>query len=331
MQVAQQLRQRGQVEDVAQALAVGLEDDREAGMVAGDLEQALRLQPLLPERRALARVGARDQQRAGGVLAEAGAEQGGAGELGDDQVLELVGLDQDEVGGRRLVGVGEVDDDPVVGPDRVGLEVALGADLLAQRQAPGGVDAAAVGREDAEAPVADLVAEALDDDRLVGGHDPGRGLLLAQVGDEVLGGAAVEVALGGQLRRVLGDRLAGEGADRPAELGRAADPVALPEGDGAGRAGRGGDDDAVAGDLLDPPGGRPEQEGLAGAGLVDHLLVELADPAAVRQVDAVQAAVGDRAGVGDDELAGAFAAVDPCPAARSQTIRGRSSAKRSEG
>ena len=208
--------QRGQVEDVAQALAVGLEDDREAGEVARDLEQALRLQPLLPERRALAGVGARDQQRAGGVLAEAGAEQRRAGELGDDQVLELVGLDQDQVGGRRLVGVGEVDDDPVVGPDRVGLELALGADLRRQRQPPGGVDAAAVGREDAEAPVADLVAEALDDDRLVGGDDAGRRLLLAQVGDEVLGGAAVEVVLGGQLGRLARDRLAGEGADRPA-------------------------------------------------------------------------------------------------------------------
>ena len=54
---------------------------------------------------------------------------------------------------------------------------------------------------------------------------------------------------------------------------------------------------------------RAEQEGLARAGLVDHLLVELADPAAVGQVDAVEAAVGDRAGVGDDQLAGAFAAV----------------------
>ena len=201
MQVAKQVRQRGQVEDVAQALAVGLEDDREARVLAGDLEQALCLQSLLPERRALARVGARDQQRAGGVLAEAGAEQGGAGELADDQVLELVGLDQDEVGGRRLVGVGQMDDDPVVGPDRVGLEVALGADLGRQRQAPGGVHATAEGREDAEAPVADLIAEALDDDRLVGGHDPGRRLLLAQVGDEVLGGERVEVALGGQLRR----------------------------------------------------------------------------------------------------------------------------------
>ena len=242
-------------------------------------------------------------------LAEVGAEEGAAGELADDQVLQLVGVDHHQVGGRRLVGVGEVDDDAVVGPDRVGLELALLADLLAEGEAPGGVHAAAEGREDAEAPVADLVAEALDDDRLVGGDDAGRGLLLAQVGDEVLGGAAVEVVLGGQLGRVAADRLAGEGADRAAQLGGAADPVALPEGDGAGGARRGGDDDAVAGDLLDPPGGGAEQEGLAGARLIDHLLVQLADAAAVGEVDAVEAAVGDRAGVGDDELEGASAAV----------------------
>src|SRR5690349_17865310 len=76
---------------------------------------------------------------------------------------------------------GPVDDAAVVGPDRVGLEVALVADLGGEREAPSGVDATAVGREDAEAPVADLVAEALDDDRLVGGDDAGRLLLLAQV------------------------------------------------------------------------------------------------------------------------------------------------------
>ena len=278
-------------------------------MVAGDFEQALRLQPLLPERRPLAGVGAGDQQRASGVLAEAGAEQGRAGELGDDQVLELVGLDHDQIGRGRLVGVGEVEDDAVVGPDRVDLELELAPDLLPEGQPPGGVDAAAERREHAEPPVADLVAEALDDDRLVGGDHPGRGLLLAQVCDQVLGGAAVEVALGGELRRIAGDGLAGEGADRPAELGRAADPVALPEGDGARHSRRGGDDHPVAGDFLDPPGGRAEQEGLPRPGLVDHLLVELPDPAAVGQVDAVEAAVGDRAGVGDDQRAGPFAAV----------------------
>ena len=61
--------------------------------------------------------------------------------------------------------------------------------------------------------------------------------------------------------------------------------------------------DPVAGDLLDSPRGRAEQEGLPGPRLVDHLLVELPHPAAVGQVDSVEAAVGDRAGVGDRELA----------------------------
>ena len=310
MQLFQDVGEGRKVEHVLEALAVGLEDHREAGEIARHFEQGLGLQPLLPERRAFAGVGAWDQERARGVLAEAGAEQRRAGELADDQVLQLGRVDQHQVGGRRLVGVGEVDDDAVVGPDRVGLEVALVADFARQREAPGGVHAAAVRGEDAEAPVADLVAEALHHDRLVGGDDAGRVLLFAQVGDEVVGGAGVEVVVLGELGRLAVDRLAGEGADRLAELGRPADPVAAPERHRAGGAGGGRDDHPVAGDFFDPPAARAEQEGLARARLVDHLLVELADPPAVRQVDAVEAAVGDRPGVGDDQLARAFAAVD---------------------
>ena len=47
-----------------------------------------------------------------------------------------------------------------------------------------------------------------------------------------------------------------------------------------------------------------------GPGLVDHLLVELADAAAIGQVDSVETPVGDRAGVGDGKLASALAAPD---------------------
>src|SRR5260221_12000959 len=122
-----------------------------------------------------------------------------------------------------------MDDDAVVGPDRVCLELELLADLLSQRQPPGGVDAAAEGREQAEAPVADLVAEALDYDRLVGGNDAGRRLLLAQIGDQVLGGAAVAVVLAGQLPPGARDRLPGKGAERPPQLGGAADPAPPPQ------------------------------------------------------------------------------------------------------
>ena len=111
------------------------------------------------------------------------------------RVLELVGLDQHEVRARRLVGVGEVDDDPVVGPDRVGLQAELVADARAERQAPRGVDAPAVGREHAQPPVADLVAEALDDDRAVARHDARGLLLLAQEVEEVARGERVEVVV----------------------------------------------------------------------------------------------------------------------------------------
>src|SRR5207237_843149 len=52
-QPLEQLLQRRQVEDVLQALPIGLEDDRKGAVTARDLEQPLRLQPLLPERRAL--------------------------------------------------------------------------------------------------------------------------------------------------------------------------------------------------------------------------------------------------------------------------------------
>ena len=65
---------------------------------------------------------------------------------------------------------------------------------------------------------------------------------------------------------------------RPSSTGR---PSASPFQNGSrpGRPGRGRDQDPVVGDVLDPPGGRAEGEHVADPRLVDHLLVELADPA----------------------------------------------------
>src|SRR5262249_39796911 len=94
-----------------------------------------------------------------------------------------------------------------------------------------------------------------------------------------------------------------------AKLVRTANALALPErnrsrhtGRGRRHAGCGGDEHAVAGDLLDPPARSAEQERLPGTGLVDHFLVELADAAtAVDQVDAEEAAVRNRARIRDSE------------------------------
>ena len=105
-------------------------------------------------------------------------------------------------------------------------------------------------------------------------------------------------------------QLASERAERAPELDRAAGALAAPERDLSRTTGRGGDEHAIACDALDAPTRRTELEDLAGARLVDHLLVELAHaPTAVGEVHAVEATVGDRAGVGDGERARAVAPV----------------------
>ena len=102
------------------------------------------------------------------------------------------------------------------------------------------------------------------------------------------------------------------------ELGGPADLIPFPERDRTGNAGRGGDEHAIARDLLDPPRARAEQEDLPLARLVDHLLVELADATrAVHEEDAEEAAVGDRARVRDRDadraLARAHRSLDSIP------------------
>src|SRR5215207_9662022 len=177
------------------------------------------------------------------------------------------------------------------------------------------MDATAERRENADPPVPNLVAEALHDDRLVRGHGTGGRLLLTQEGDEIQGGSLVEqVVLPETLDRLrLGqrDQLPRGLPDGRAELVRAPDALALPERDGARHARRRRHEHAVAGDLLDPPGRGAEQERLPRARLVDHLLVELAHaPAAVDEMDAEEAAVGDGAGIRHRELARALTTAD---------------------
>src|SRR4029078_8007217 len=96
-------------------------------------------------------------------------------------------------------------------------------------------------RQDAEAPVADLVAEPLDDDRAVGRHRARRGRLLVQECEQVARSTRVEPMLVAKPRQRLllrqGDELARRLADRLSELVRTADTLALPERDGARNAG----------------------------------------------------------------------------------------------
>ena len=151
----------------------------------------------------------------------------------DDELLHLVRIDEHVARRRRRLRVREVERDPVVRPDRGDLQAEGGAQAGGERERPGRVHAAAEGREDAEPPVADLVAEALDDDRPVGRKRARRLLLLAQVREEVLGRPRVEHMLPGQpLDGLLvreRDELASGAPDRLAELVGPARALALPE------------------------------------------------------------------------------------------------------
>src|SRR5918996_2407284 len=81
-------------------------------------------------------------------------------------------------------------------------------------------------------------------------------------------------------------------ADPLPELRRPPHSLALPERRHPRHARRRRDENAVARDVLDPPGRRAEQERLALARLVHHLLVELAHPpASGDEVDTEEAAV----------------------------------------
>ena len=310
--LGEHLAQRGHVEDVAQALTRRLQQHRERREAARDLEQVGRALPLLPQRRALAGTAPRQQQRPRRVLAELRREQRRVRQPGDEELVDLVGIGEQQLGRDVVDRLRQPQDDAVVAPEHLHRQVGAREPLL-DRERPRRVHTRAEGREDADAPIADLVGEALDDDGAVVGDRARRLGLLVEIHPEVRRGPGVE-AVFPQHRFCLcapqAAQLAHEPAQRAAELERPAGPVALPERRLRGLAGRGSDDHAVDGDLLDAPGRRAEHEALADAALVDHLLVELADPAAVGQEHAEQPAVGDRAAALHRDPLRAFARPD---------------------
>ena len=304
---AQHLLQRRHVEDVAQDLAVGLQDDRERAVAAGHGQQVGGALALHPQRRALAGPPSRQQQRARSVLPEVGGEQRRPAQRAHQDVVDLVRAEHEQLVGGRLRRIGQAQGNAVIGPDRLHRTPLLGQPRLDGHR-PRGVDAAAERRQQAQPPVAKLVAEALDHQLAIGGQGAGRLALLAEVGDQVACGQLVQgVVVAQPCRGGIGLHrleLAQEGADRPPQLDRPANPIALPEGHLAGLAGGGRHEHAIRLDLLDPPRAGAQQEDLADPRFVDHLLVQLADAPALAalvagQEDAVQAAIRDGAARGD--------------------------------
>ena len=300
---AQDVDQRRQVEDVAQDLAVGLEDDREAGVLLRRAEQLLGAEPLGVERHALAGAPPRQEQGARRVLAEVAGEQRRPRQLGGDRLLDAIGIRHEPLPLEWPLRGRQAEGDPVVVPQDLDRRAERRPELGLDGQRPRCVHPRPERGEDADPEVAELVAEALDGDGAVGRQRAGRLALFRHVAAEVVDRPAVEPVLASEVvARLVRAHLVeppDQRADPAAERGGATGPVPLPERHPPRLAGRRADDDPVAPDLLDPPGRRAEQERVAGPRLVDHLLVELADPRALgAEVDGVQPAVRNRAAAG---------------------------------
>ena len=167
-------------------------------MARSHLEQVGASLPLLPQRRPPPRRPAGEQQRAGGGLSEHRREQRGPGQARDHELLDLVGVEQQVLDRDPLLGLGQADRDAVVAPQHLHVEpVAFGEPAL-DRHRPRRVHALAERRQHADAPVADLVGEAFDDDRAVVGDGAGRLALVLEVRREVLGRELVQAELGPQ-------------------------------------------------------------------------------------------------------------------------------------
>ena len=317
-QVGQRRDERRHVEEIAQALAVRLEQHRKRSVTRGDGEQIGGALALLPQRRPHPGPPLRQEQRSRGVLAKLRREQRGRAELPHHQRLHFVRIRDEQPRIGRLIDIRKPHDEPVVSPQRFDVGARFLADLRGRRHRPRRVNPAAARREDAHPPVAQLVAHALDDDGGRVGDGACRRHLIAEVLQQVLGGAHIQIVLARQpihgSRRRQPQQVVHQAADGEPELQGAAGAIAFPERHLARLAGRRRDDHAVVRDLHDAPRRGAEHERLAGAALEHHLLVELAHARGARcgaeEENAIEAAIGNRSPVRDRDALRAFPRAD---------------------
>ena len=112
---AENVDEGGHVEGVAKAFAMRFEEHGEGGIARGDSEEIGSAFALLPERGANLGAAAGKEERAGGGFAEFCSEERGGAELADDQELRVGGVGEKESGIGGRVGVGETQNEAVVG------------------------------------------------------------------------------------------------------------------------------------------------------------------------------------------------------------------------
>jgi len=135
-----------------------------------------------------------ESEGAVGAPAEAGGEDGGAGEHGLlKDFLDCLGLEEVEnIGEREAVLFGESDVDAIVGGRGLQFEVEAAAEAFAEGKAPGAVDAGSEGGVDDELHAAAFVEEALGDDGVLRRDGSQDSAAFADVGSELAEGLGVE-------------------------------------------------------------------------------------------------------------------------------------------
>jgi hypothetical protein len=206
--------------------------------------------------------------------------------------------------------VGDAQDQTVIGRHHLAVQPVAFLDPGADGEGPGCGQTPAERTVQDHPPVPQFVQETLDHEVIGRGQDTGRLHLGAHMAHSAAGGIAIQAfALQNLLGLGLGPggEVGGQGTECAAEPDGAAVALAVPEGDPPGKSEGGGDGDPLRGDFLDPPGGGAERDDITPAGLVDHLLVQFADPLGLgvvlpgREEHRVQAAVGDGAATGGDQ------------------------------
>ena len=280
----------------------------------GDLEQVGAFLALLPQGRTLPGPPFRQEQRPGGALPEPAGEQRRAADLGGHQRLDLLGVERlssrsagaSSASGSRTTMPSSVCMVCTSSPSRErtwpSMASAHGAwtrapkgEWMQSRQSPSSSRkrSRTIVRSVGRCPVASFCS-ARYLTRLPAANSSRPASAQTQV----------------DLFRLGRAHLPHERAQRPAQLHRPAERVAVPERHLRRHAGGRGHQHPVVGDLADLPVRGAEREDVADPRLVDHLLVQLAHPRtalAAGQEDAEQPAVGDRPAAGHRQQAGVAA------------------------
>src|SRR5690606_13392490 len=118
-----------------------------------------------------------------------------ARQLVQQTLLDFIGIWNQQRCVGRLVAVGDREHNAIIAPYRLNIVTDAIGDGRAQRESPRCMHARTERRQDADAPVAELIAESLDRNVAIGGQSARDVALLLEVVEQVPRGTLIETVL----------------------------------------------------------------------------------------------------------------------------------------